>query len=68
MGYTLWYQVVKKLSTLTASVAQLSVPIIATLGGVLFLSEPITLQFVIASGIIFVGIAAVILSPKVSNS
>ena len=64
MGYTLWYQVVKKLSTLTASVAQLSVPIIATLGGVVFLSEPITLQFVIASGIIFVGIAAVIFAPK----
>lgn len=64
MGYTLWYQVVKKLSTLTASVAQLSVPIIATLGGVVFLSEPITLQFVIASGIIFVGIAAVLFAPK----
>ena len=64
MGYTLWYQVVKKLSTLTASVAQLTVPVIATLGGVIFLSEPITVQFILASTIIFVGIAAVILAPK----
>lgn len=64
MGYTLWYQVVKKISTLTASVAQLTVPVIATLGGVVFLSEPITMQFILASTIIFIGIAAVILAPK----
>ena len=35
MGYSLWYYVVKKLNTVVASIAQLSVPVIATLGGVL---------------------------------
>ena len=64
VGYTLWYYVVKKLATVVASVSQLSVPVIATLGGAVFLSEPITLHFIISSTIILIGILIVLLSPK----
>lgn len=55
VGYSLWYYVVKKLNTVVASIAQLSVPVIATLGGVLLLSEPVTMQFVISSTVIYWG-------------
>ena len=67
VGYSLWYYVVKKLNTVVASIAQLSVPVIASLGGVVLLSEPITLHFVISSIIILVGISLVLLAPKLKQ-
>lgn len=67
MGYSLWYYVVKKLNTVVASIAQLSVPVIATLGGVLLLSEPVTLQFIISSTIILLGISLVLVAPKLKK-
>ncbi|MGO2320518.1 MAG: DMT family transporter [Vibrio toranzoniae] len=67
VGYSLWYYVVKKLNTVVASIAQLSVPVIATLGGVLLLSEPVTMQFVISSTIILLGISLVLVAPKLKK-
>ena len=67
VGYSLWYYVVKKLNTVVASIAQLLVPVIATLGGVLLLSEPVTMQFVISSTIILVGISLVLVAPKLKQ-
>ena len=67
VGYSLWYYVVKKLNTVVASIAQLSVPVIATLGGVLLLSEPVTMQFVISSTVILLGISLVLVAPKIKK-
>ncbi|MEL0607127.1 DMT family transporter [Vibrio echinoideorum] len=67
VGYSLWYYVVKKLNTVVASIAQLSVPVIATLGGVLLLSEPVTIQFVISSTVILLGISLVLIAPKLNK-
>ena len=67
VGYSLWYYVVKKLNTVVASIAQLSVPVIATLGGVLLLSEPVTMQFVISSTVILLGISLVLFAPKLEK-
>ncbi len=67
IGYSLWYYVVKKLNTVVASIAQLSVPVIATLGGVLLLSEPVTMQFVISSTVILLGISLVLVAPKLKQ-
>ncbi|PMH09893.1 DMT family transporter [Vibrio splendidus] len=67
MGYSLWYYVLKKLNTVVASIAQLSVPVIATLGGVLLLSEPVTMQFVISSTVILLGISLVLVAPKLKK-
>lgn len=61
LGYALWYYVLRDLRAITGSVSQLSVPVIAALGGAVLLSEPITLTFVIASGVILIGIALAIL-------
>ncbi|MCC4296048.1 DMT family transporter [Aurantimonas coralicida] len=57
LGYVLWYRALKGLTALSAAIVQLSVPIIAALGGVLFLSEDLGLRFVIAAGLVLGGIA-----------
>jgi len=56
LGYVLWYTVLKDLKTSTAAIVQLSVPVIAAFGGVIFLSEVIHLRLVIAGCLIFSGI------------
>jgi len=56
LGYTLWYWVLPKIDITLASVAQLSVPLIAALGGYLFISETLNWQFYIASFLILGGI------------
>ena len=57
LGYVIWYVILPRLSVITSGVVQLSVPAIAALGGVLFLSESISLRLVVATSLIFLGIA-----------
>ncbi len=64
IGYALWYSALRSLKTTTAAVAQLSVPVIATLGGVVFVQEPVTLRLVLASVLILGGIALVVWSKR----
>ena len=64
LGYALWYRVLKDLETLTAAVAQLSVPVIAALGGVLLLGEALTMRMVAASLVTLTGIGLVSTAPK----
>lgn len=64
VGYAIWYTALPFLKSTTAATVQLSVPIIAALGGVLFLSEPLTLRLLTASAAIIGGIALVILVGK----
>lgn len=56
LGYALWYGVLPRLGASRAGVAQLSVPIIAMLGGFVFLGEAITIKFMIASTLVLGGI------------
>ena len=60
IGYAIWYAVLPALKATTAATVQLSVPVIAALGGVLFLGEAVTLRLVLASVAILGGIALVI--------
>jgi drug/metabolite transporter (DMT)-like permease len=64
LGYAIWYEVLPALKATVASTVQLSVPVIAALGGIVFLSEPITLSVVAASAAILGGIALVILNNR----
>lgn len=57
LGYALWYSVLKDISVTKAGISQLTVPAIAALGGVIFVSEPLTQRFVIATLIILTGVA-----------
>lgn len=64
LGYAIWYTALKGLSSSTAGMAQLSVPAITALLGVLLLSEPLTLRFLAASVVILGGVALATLSPR----
>lgn len=55
-GYTLWYLALKNLTITQAAVSQLSVPVIAAVGGILWMAEPLTPAFIISAGLILVGI------------
>lgn len=60
IGYVMWYSVLPALQATTAATVQLSVPVIAAIGGVLFLGEAISLRLVLASAAILGGIALVL--------
>ena len=44
MGYAIWYMALPLLQATSAATVQLSVPVIAAVGGVLLLGEPLTLR------------------------
>ncbi len=60
LGYAIWYTVLPSLKNTSAASVQLSVPVIAALGGIVFLGEPMTLRLMLASVAILGGIALVI--------
>ena len=60
IGYAIWYQVLPALASTHAATVQLSVPVLAALGGVVFIGEPLTLDMVLASTAVLGGIALVI--------
>lgn len=60
IGYTIWYTALPGLKATQAATIQLSVPVIAALGGIALLGEPLTLRLVLASIAILGGIALVI--------
>jgi len=64
LGYAIWYQALPALKATHAATIQLSVPVIAALGGVAFIGETITVPMLLASGAILGGIALVILDKK----
>lgn len=64
VGYAIWYAALPSLKSTTAAAVQLSVPVIAGLGGVIFLAEPVTLRLLAASVAIIGGIALVVLAGK----
>lgn len=61
LGYVIWYAALPGLTALRAATVQLSVPLIAALGGVLFMAEAISLRLLLAGVAILGGIALVLL-------
>ncbi|HET7863259.1 MAG TPA: DMT family transporter [Burkholderiaceae bacterium] len=59
MGYAIWYTALPGLKATSAATVQLSVPVIAALGGIVLLDESATLRLVLASTAILGGIALV---------
>jgi len=60
IGYAIWYTALPHLKATSAATLQLSVPVIAAVGGILWLGEAPTLRLVLASLAILGGIALVI--------
>lgn len=65
LGYAIWYATLPTLKSTTAAIVQLSVPLIAALGGVLVLAEPVSTRLAVASLAVLGGIAMVIARPRV---
>jgi drug/metabolite transporter (DMT)-like permease len=61
IGYTIWYIALGGLSATKAAVVQLSVPVFAALGGVVFVSEAITIRLTLSALLILGGILLVVL-------
>ncbi len=60
LGYAIWYAVLPKLTRTRAAAVQLSVPVLASLAGALFVNEPITLGLLLTSTAVLGGIALVV--------
>jgi drug/metabolite transporter (DMT)-like permease len=60
LGYTAWYASIKYLPVTRAALVQLSVPVIAAIGGVIFLGEPILIRLIGATAIILGSVVLVI--------
>jgi drug/metabolite transporter (DMT)-like permease len=56
LGYAIWYAALRGLQSNQAATVQLSVPVIAAIGGALFLMEDFTLRLGIASALTLGGI------------
>jgi drug/metabolite transporter (DMT)-like permease len=61
VGYAIWYTVLPSLRATSAATLQLSVPVIAAVGGILFLGESLSLRLILAAAAILGGIALVVL-------
>jgi len=61
VGYAVWYAALRGLSATRAATLQLAVPVLAAMGGVLFLSEAISLRLVVAAIMILGGVSLAVL-------
>lgn len=62
LGYAIWYMALPLISQTQAAIVQLTVPVIAGFGGVLFSSEALTMRFAISATLILGGVAIAILA------
>lgn len=60
LGYAIWYAALRGLTPTSAATVQLSVPAIAALGGVILLSEPVTLRLLLSGTATLAGVAIVL--------
>ena len=56
MGYVLWFGALKGLTATSAATVQLAVPVLTAAGGVLLLSETLSIRLVLSSLVILGGI------------
>jgi drug/metabolite transporter (DMT)-like permease len=60
IGYVIWYEALRGLTATRAATVQLTVPIIAALGGVLFMSEAVSLRLAVAAAAVLGGVGLVL--------
>lgn len=56
LGYALWYRIVAVIDPALAGVGQLMVPVLASLGGLVWINEPITVPWLIGAALVLGGI------------
>ena len=60
IGYFIWFKAVKGLTTIQSGAVQLSVPLLAAFGGIVFSDETLNLTFVLSSILILSGLFLVL--------
>lgn len=68
IGYAIWYAALPSLKATQAATVQLSVPVIAAVGGILLIGEPVSIRLVLASLAILAGIGLVIFKKEVARA
>lgn len=68
MGYCLWYVALPLLKSTQAAVVQFCVPILAAIAGVVFLSEQLTLSFILSSVVILISVLVFVLTKDISKT
>ena len=64
LGYALWYSVLPRLDSSIAGLVQLTVPVIALLGGIVLLGEGVSLRLAAAGAVVLGGIAYGLAAPQ----
>ena len=64
IGYTVWYAALKFHTATRAAILQLSVPVLAAIGGTVLLSESISIRLIVSAVLILGGIGLATLSKK----
>ena len=59
-GYAIWYTLLPHIKSIQAAFAQLSVPVIAAAGGVIFLAEPLTWRLLLSTLIVLTGLSIIV--------
>lgn len=59
-GYAIWYRALRRLSSVSAAVVQLAVPLLAGVGGILLLDEHLTFRLAVAAVLVLGGIGVTI--------
>lgn len=65
VGYVIWYTALRGLTATRAATVQLAVPVLAAVGGVILLSETITLRLILSSVLILGGIGLALVGRQV---
>lgn len=64
VGYSIWYVAMPLLKSTHAAIVQLCVPVLAAIAGAVFLSETLTVQFMLSSSIILLAVLVFTLNKK----
>jgi drug/metabolite transporter (DMT)-like permease len=67
IGYSVWYAALKYHTATRAAILQLSVPVVAAIGGIILLSESVSIRLLLASCLILGGIATAIIGRKIKK-
>lgn len=67
LGYAIWYTVLPDLRAITAASVQLSVPVLAAIGGLIVLDESISLRLILSSIAILGGIGLIVFEKHKKN-
>lgn len=68
LGYVVWYSALRDLSATRASLVQLLVPILAALGGLVVLGEPLSVRLVLSALVVIGGIGLALAGSETRRS